>query len=101
MVWQIDAGNDRLKIEYKKYTKILNKVIPKDKMKVESEWIKKNQNNPKHLKEIIKPKLGRSGKKDDTIKQVYNNDIIIIKEPNRIADELNSYFCNIGRKTKW
>lgn len=54
--------------------KYSNRVIAEAKIKFESERIKKNKNNPKHLWEIIKSKLGKSGKKDHTIKQVYNDD---------------------------
>lgn len=57
-IQQKDIGNDRLKNDYKKYTKILNKVITEAKIKFDGEQMEKNQKNPRNLWKIIKTELG-------------------------------------------
>ena len=56
-LWNKNRSIKELEIEYKQYTKMLDKVIKVAKSRHESDLIRKNSNNPRNLWKYINTKL--------------------------------------------
>ena len=90
--------NNHLKVEYKKYCKILDKIIKDAKIKYESNLIEKNSNDPKYLWSVIKSKIGMNNNKDNKINEIYNDNNEIITNQIEIANFMNNYYCKMGEE---
>lgn len=62
-IWKASPGNNNLKMEYKKYEKILQKVIKEAKIMNDRKQVDKNINKPRDLWKIINQKIGKNNKK--------------------------------------
>ena len=91
-----DSNNNLLKLQYKNYTKRLNKVIIEAKIKHEKTIIKNSINNVNQLWKYINNKMETNMKKDNTINKINLNKNCTIHDQNQISNHMNSYFCKIG-----
>jgi hypothetical protein len=97
--WKKDPNNTLKKDAYKNYAKILHKTINIARNSHEKKLIEKNQNNQKNLWNIINTKLGKNIKNDNHINYL-KHDNIKITNPDNIAENMNKYFCSIGKKMR-
>lgn len=89
-LWQLDINNDELKLQYRQYTKLLDKVIIDAKVKYDKKQIESNINNPKKLWEVINDKIGNK-KSRDTINCIKTGDKKVT-DKTEIANDMNSFF---------
>lgn len=96
--WLNNAENEEAKREYKKLVKDLDKIIKRAKYRYEQEEIEKNSNNPRRLYEVINSKLGKHKIKNENIKYIIDDNKDKISDSQNIANKMNQFFCNIGKK---
>lgn len=97
--WQLDRKNDNLITEYKKYEKVLNKVIKDAKYKYDRTEVEKCCSNTRELWKLINEKLGKKKNRTTRITQLIDSNNQIgekIHNPKEIANAMNTYFGNIG-----
>ena len=90
--------NDNLQNEYKNYVKCLNKVLKDAKIKYDKDLIEKNSGNPRQLWKIINSKLGNKGKKDNNIREIYDENKEIVQDSHKIANIMNEYYGKMGKE---
>lgn len=95
-IWKRNKQSDLLKVEYKTYEKILQKVIKAAKNNYEINKAKRSSENSKKLWSYINDKLGNKTKSCKIEKIKIGNDISF--DTHDIANEFNDFFVNIGKK---
>lgn len=93
-----EPNNELIKMEYKNYVKVLDKIINEAKLMYDREQIIKNSNDTKKLWKYVNQKLAKNNRKDGNIIYLYDENKLKIKDSDKIANTMNSYFCNIGTK---
>lgn len=96
--WQSNVENEEVKREYKKFVVDLDKIIRQAKYRYEHDEIERNSNNPRRLYEIINYKLGSHKIKNENIKYIIDDNKVKVSDPQIMANKMNQYFCNIGKK---
>lgn len=99
-IWKLDPHNLSLKNKYKKYAKILDKVIVDAKYKYEENQISQNIQNPKLLWETINKRIGRKTNKKTDIEYLVNDKNEKIDNKDHIVEYMNGYYCTIGKKLR-
>ena len=66
--------------------------------KLNTDLIEKNSGNPRQLWKIVNSKLGNKGKKDNNISEIYDENNDIVKDPSKIANNMNNYYSNMGKE---
>lgn len=90
---------DRLSTQYKNYIKTLDKVIKDAKIKYNKKNIEEKKNDPKKLWAYVNSKIGKKKvQTDNTIKQLKLDDNTTIDNEIEIANKLNEFYCNLGKK---
>ena len=95
-IWKLEPNNEKLKVEYKNYEKILSKIIKHAKLVHDRRQVENYSKNPRKLWNIINQKLGKKFDRKETITQICNKDMQIVTNPKEIANIMNAYFNNIG-----
>lgn len=94
-----NPNNQKIKDEYKKYCKQLDKVIKAAKIEYDRSIIEKNRNDPRKLWDCINKKLNKNkNKSNNTITEIKNESNEILKNENDIANAMNEYFCKLGKR---
>lgn len=95
-LWQGNKQSVILKSDYKKYEKILNKVLKFLKSRYEIEKAEKNCHDSKKMWSYINNKLGKKIK-INKIEKIKNGDKIYTNATD-MANEFNNFFINIGKE---
>lgn len=95
-LWKLNPSNMEIRSEYRKYTKILDKVIVQAKLIYDRDLIKRNSDNCGKLWLVVKKILGKEAKNNDEINYVYNNNNQKITDSKTICNLMNTYFSEIG-----
>lgn len=98
-MWKLDKDNERLKENYKKYNKILSKVIYEAKNNYEKINVELNCNNPRKLWQVINSKINKNKtKQNNNLNHIIDDSGKKITEQTEIANEMNNYFSDVGTK---
>lgn len=97
-MWKTNPHNQILKDDYKKYLKVLNRVIKDAKFKFEEKQIENSCKDPKKLWKFINTKIGKNKKTLNSIDFVIDEKNNKITDPDDIVESINDYFCTIGNK---
>lgn len=96
-IWKNDPTNITKKEEYKKYVKILNRIINQAKEDFDKKQIQQSNGNSKKLWGIINDKLGKNKNKTD-INYIIDDNNKKIKDSKIIAEKMNKFFCEVGKQ---
>lgn len=99
-LWKLDPQNLQLKNEYKKYTKILDRVIVDAKYKYDEKIINQNIHDPKLLWTIINNRIGKNAKKKTDIESLINDKNEKLVNKDHMVEYINKYYCTIGKKLR-
>ena len=95
-LWKRDPNNTRKREEYMKFTSILKNIINKTKEWYDKEQIEYSMNNSKSIWNLINKEIGKNRKRNNNINYIIDNNNKI-SDPQKIAEHLNKFFCNIGK----
>ena len=87
------------KEDYKKYEKVLKKIINHAKNEYDRKQIQINIGNQRNLWTIINNKIGGNYKKSNSIKYIIKSNKKIT-DTCEIAEQMNQHFCDVGIKLK-
>ena len=96
--WKLQPNNISAKSEYKRYDKILNKVIKDAKVMYDRSQVEQNSHDPKKLWNLINQKLGKNKKQNTPITKIYHKNNQAVTDTKEIADTMNIFFSNIGQE---
>lgn len=92
-----EPNNDKLRLEYKNYSKRLDKVILEAKNMHEKKFVENNINNNRQLWQYIKEKMGTGSQNDSPIQKISLDKNNTLDEPKQIANHFNLFFCKVGK----
>ena len=81
--------------KYRSYRNLINRVKRSAKQKYFSDLLEKHKNSIKHTWRVLKPIIGQTKDQND-ISDNFMIDSTRVDDTNRIANEFNSYFANVG-----